>query len=657
MSNKRFLICVFSLLAVFALVLTSCAVTPVTEQSKEQSAQQNDTESALESEVSVSPEEVLAGAALAIENGGEKLIDKEISGTVVINTKEPITLVLKNATVKSDNGPAIYVLNSKELTIKLEGNSVLSDGASYAAAFAGAKGALFSEDDLLISGSGSLTVTGNYAHGLVCDDAIIVESGEITVVSAVKDAVHANDLVKISGGSLTVQQASGDGIHCEASVEISGGKLDINSKGDGIKAAANTANEDEISAEQAVASCNVTISGGEIKINSEEDGIQADSALVVSNGVIDVTTTGVVNKTNQGEQFPGGGGMFPGGGFGGGTRPGRGERPNQGTPPQDTPPQETPPQDTPPQDMFPQDPNAGMVQHDAPMDNTSTSTTQSDSSKGLKAGSTLTVSGGTVSINSTDDALHSNGNVDIQNGTINVKTNDDAVHADNAVTINGGTISVTSCYEGIEGMSIEINDGNISITSTDDGLNAADGTASNNRPGQANSANSLVINGGYLYVNAEGDGLDSNGTLTVNGGTVLVDGPNGRGNGPIDADGARLVNGGFLIATGGTDMLESPQAGSKQNCAVIYAGSLTANTTVALTNSKGEAIFCYTLSKAAQTLTISMPELEIGETYTLYTGVTPSDTASKLLYGNGVSFTGGREAASYTQSSVVSQAR
>lgn len=661
MNNKRLILCAVSILLAVAMTFTACggadnktssnddsgiqsgapgnsqgstdnshgdsSSNAGGEQSKGQEGTQSGADSGeqSEAEVSVDPEQVVESSVLTIENGGEYTIDKAVSGTVVINTKEALTLTLKNATIKSDNGPAIYVLNCKDLVIKSEGNNTLSDGATYAEPYAGAKGAFFSEDDVVFSGNGNLNVSSACAHAIVCDDGIVIEGSAIKVTSAVKDAVHANDAVKIKGGSLTVQQASGDGIHSETAVEISGGTVDITSVGDGIKAAANSTTEGSL------VSYNVSVSGGTVKINTEEDGLQADTTLTISGGNVNVTTTGAVSNNNNVSQ----GGMFPGGGMtppeGGGGRPGRGERPASTD-------------------------STGITTISS-VSTTTTTTAESDSSKGLKAGVSLIISGGTINVNSTDDAVHSNGSIEIHGGSITVKTNDDAVHADGAVVINDGSVTATSCYEGIEGMSIEINGGSVSVTASDDGLNAADGSSGENRPGQANSANSLVINGGYVYINANGDGVDSNGNLTINGGTVLVDGPNGGGNSPVDADGTRLVNGGVLIAVGGSDMLENPHTSSKQNCAVVYAGNLAANTTVALKNSAGKTIFCYTLAKSASTLTISLPELEIGETYTLYTGVKPTNTVLKLLYGDEAGFTGGTAAKTFRQSSTVTQAR
>ena len=101
--------------------------------------------------------------------------------------------------------------------------------------------------------------------------------------------------------------------------------------------------------------------------------------------------------------------------------------------------------------------------------------------------------------------------------------------------IKNGTVVVERSYEGIEGTTITVDGGDITVTSSDDGVNVAgDGTSTETADTDmgggmggeaANEANQLTINGGTLLVNADGDGLDSNGYATITGGTITVNGP------------------------------------------------------------------------------------------------------------------------------------
>lgn len=100
------------------------------------------------------------------------------------------------------------------------------------------------------------------------------------------------------------------------------------------------------------------------------------------------------------------------------------------------------------------------------------------SAKGLKAGTQVTISGGTFDLDCCDDAIHSNGNVDISGGSFTLSTGNDGIHADDTVTVTNGTIDILKAYEGMEGATVNIEGGDINIVSSDDGINAADGTSS-----------------------------------------------------------------------------------------------------------------------------------------------------------------------------------
>ncbi len=100
------------------------------------------------------------------------------------------------------------------------------------------------------------------------------------------------------------------------------------------------------------------------------------------------------------------------------------------------------------------------------------------SAKGLKAGTQVTISGGTFDLDCCDDAIHSNGNVDISGGSFTLSTGGDGIHADDTVTVTNGAIDILKSYEGMEGVTVNIEGGDINIVSSDDGINVADGTSS-----------------------------------------------------------------------------------------------------------------------------------------------------------------------------------
>ena len=176
--------------------------------------------------------------------------------------------------------------------------------------------------------------------------------------------------------------------------------------------------------------------------------------------------------------------------------------------------------------------------------------------KGVYGKDAVTISGGEITVDSVDDSIHSEGSIEISGGKINLTTQDDAIHADNTITISNGEITVNTCKEGIESGTIQISGGKTFITATDDGLNASDKSSENN--GFTKSTNAaLNISGGYLYVNSNGDGIDSNGTINISGGVILVSGPTNDGNGAIDYETSATVSGGTVVALGSVGMAEN----------------------------------------------------------------------------------------------------
>lgn len=257
-----------------------------------------------------------------------------------------------------------------------------------------------------------------------------------------------------------------------------------------------------------------------------------------------------------------------------------------------------------------------------------TSTESGDSAKALKATVLITVDGGEFTVDSSDDAVHSNGDAEINAGSFNISSGDDGIHADDELIINGGTVSVKKSYEGLEATSINITGGTIDVTASDDGINAAggnDSSAMGSRPGansfNSNSKASVNISGGYVSVNADGDGIDSNGSVTISGGIVLVSGPTSNSNGAFDYDSTAEITGGTAILCGSSGMAQGFSGSSSQGSFLYNLdSSQNGGTSVALTDLSGNVIASFTPENQYNSIVISAPELKVGEKYKLALG-------------------------------------
>lgn len=197
---------------------------------------------------------------------------------------------------------------------------------------------------------------------------------------------------------------------------------------------------------------------------------------------------------------------------------------------------------------------------------TTTLTDDSASCKGFKAGKTLTVTGGTLTVDSADDALHANTDVTISGGTLTLATGDDGVHADNDLVIGtkGASststprINITASYEGLEGTTVTVYSGDIDVAASDDGVNAANSTL-----GEHSDKYAINIAGGDLYIDAGSDGLDSNNDINITGGKVEVYGADAMMDAAIDYDGTFTLSGGTLFGAG-----MEPGAGTQAYIAV-----------------------------------------------------------------------------------------
>lgn len=361
----------------------------------------------------------LNNKSVTITKGGVYHVTGSISdGSITVNTDEDVKLVLDNVTITNTSGPAINIISAKNTYIELVGENTLTSTTTE-----DLDGAIFSKDDLLLTGEGTLKIKSNY------------------------DGIVSKDDLEINGGTYIIESED-DGIRGKDSVVINDGNFTITASGDAIKSTNDTDTERGY----------ISIEGGTFNITSVGDGIQAETTLTINNGTFTIKTTGNANDT---------------------------------------------------------------------------------SAKGLKAGTLIEINGGTFDINATDDGIHSDGNITLNKGEFTISSKDDGIHADGLVEVNGGTYSITAS-EGIEGTYVKINSGDINISASDDGINA--GRKSNDYDV------TIEINGGNITINmgqGDTDGIDSNGNLYINGGTLNI-----TGQSPFDYDGEAKYTGGTMIVNG-----------------------------------------------------------------------------------------------------------
>lgn len=436
-------------------------------------------------------------------------------------------------------------------------------------------------------------------------DAVTGTDGEDTLTGAIYAAC---DLSINGSGTLRIEAGANDAISTKDDLRITGGTLEITAADDGLVANDGilirggtlriTAGGDGIKATKAEADKGfVYIGGGSVSIDADCDGIQAETSVLVSGGALEITAGGGVNT-----QAETGNAMFGG------------------------------------------------------------AAEESDtvSMKGIKAEAALAVTGGTLTLDAADDSLHSNGTASVSGGTITARTGDDGIHADDTLTISGGEITVAESYEGVEAGVILVTGGTIDVTASDDGFNAAGGTDSSAENGRfgpdtfaGDATKSMTFEGGTVTVNAGGDGLDSNGTLTVSGGTILVSGPTDSANGIFDSGTSFTVNGGVLLGTGSAGMLETPGEDSAQNT-LCAACSGSAGSAVEIRDADGSVLAAYTAPKAFSVVVCSAPEITQGETYTIFvdgaqaaqvecTGVVSGDISGMGGFGGQPDMNGGAQ--------------
>jgi len=424
------------------------------------------------------------------------------------------------------------------------------------------------------------------------------------------------------GGSLKVCGYINNGIASTGDIAVESGVITVTAVNDGLKSKAN-----------------ITIIGGVLTVNSDMDGIQADGELTINGGTVSVHT----GAGSEGADMKVSDSLFMGMGGPGG---GRGRSSSEASDETET------------------DEATEIAGEPAASDEVDTESSpemggmpgmpwdkddeDSPSRKGLKAGTGITVNGGSVWLDTEDDAIHSDGFVTVSGGEILDRSGDDGVHTDEKLIIAGGTLDVQYCYEGLEAKSVLISDGVVRVSATDDGMNVNGGSVfgfpSGEPSGETEETNDeasekaaedddtgiLRITGGTVLVDSGGDGLDSNGSVYIEGGTVLVSGPSSNWDAAIDRGegGAEfVVTGGILMAGSYSGMAEAPDTTSDSQPSIFYAFSdyTEDGELCKLTDGDGNVVLAYSFAHGYNCVILSSPELVAGGTYTLTAGDMQTD--------------------------------
>lgn len=275
----------------------------------------------------------------------------------------------------------------------------------------------------------------------------------------------------------------------------------------------------------------------------------------------------------------------------------------------------------------------------------------------LNAKDSVRIADGTFNLSCDEDGIHAgnddqqDGYVYIKGGDINISVGDDALHAEGLLIITGGDIDVSKSCEGVEGYKILVTGGDIDVISSDDGFNAAGGSSGSGDnhdgfgggPGMggvdmdADSDAYILITGGTININADGDGIDSNGCIGITGGSVYVLGSSDNGNGAMDYGICAAITGGEIVAVGGSGMAQGFGDESTQCSALVnFDEWVDAGETITLTDSDGKEVLSYKVDKKFNSVVISTSDMKQGETYTLTVGDQSSTfTLDDITYSEG----------------------
>ena len=441
---------------------------------------------------------------LVISNGGWYVLTGTLEdGKIIVDAHDSskVWIRLNGVTVRCSDDACLRVDQADKvfLTLAEDTENSFSSGTDYSeeALADNTGGTIFSHDDLTINGSGSLSITAGFKHGIDVNDSLVITGGTITI-TAPQDGIHVSDSLRFMEASLTID-AGDDAVHSDDELYIESGTVLINSCYEGFEAVT------------------IDIAGGDITMYPTDDGINANGG-----------------SSTMGFGGPGGGGT-------------------NGMP--------SPP-DFSGRDMSSMSNTLEGGMPSMPGEMSGTTSTDGEMTSGMPSQgempSTPRERPGTTQAENSD-------------------TDDTATdEKEPYIRISGGTLTI------------------INATGRD------------------------------------ADGLDSNGSIYIDGGDIRIsllgDGTNNAIDYGSESGGECIVTGGTILAFGGSGMAEEFSENCTQ-CAVLYniGSTVEAGTLFSLLDQEGEEIISYTPECSYSSVSFSLPEMTVGETYTVVCGENSSE--------------------------------
>lgn len=499
------------ILAVFC-VISGCSSLKIKES--ESVSSESDSSEAVEEKTSMNESDMFTDRDREIDYDEESSVSVVLSGDSASGDSDAVEISGSTVTIK-DEGTYIFsgILDDGMVVVDAEDTDkvqIVLDGVKItssdsAAVYVKEADKVFlttaeESENILINGGEYAEIDDNNIDAVIFSkaDLTLNGAGTLTVSANAGHGIVSKDDLVLTSGSYNIT-AERHGLSADDSIRIADGNYTISAGKDGMHAE----NTDDTSLGF------LYIAEGTFEIAADGDGISAGGYLQIEGGSFLITTgEGSASVTMTTENVN--------------DRPGK-------------------------------EPNTETAEEEEDADD-------SVSRKGLKADGAITITDGIFTTDTADDSVHSGGDIWIAGGEFDLKSGDDAVHSDGDVTVDNGTFGISYCYEGIEGLTITINGGAFDIFSEDDGLNAAGGADSSGfaggGPGQerfsSESESYITINDGTIVIVSGGDSVDSNGDLTINGGTLDLT-CNGNGDTALDCDGTFSNNGGNVTTNDGSE--------------------------------------------------------------------------------------------------------